>query len=194
MSDQEGERSVCSRESARTAWLIVSGFSEQWWRCLVCEWWNMWNWPDIQNRHWIWYRRHFTGVLFRLKDRPVLEKPFIKLISPGGRLECKGFFTTGIVHKNQSHKVNIYVATSPHVNNLLGGSEAIRMGLHEVVNGYDDVFGDIWLMKSAPVKIKLRQDAVPYSMTTSRCIPFPNWRRWRPSCNVFWRWEKQRNC
>lgn len=36
-----------------------------------------------------------------------------------------------------------------------------------------DVFGDIGLLKCDPVKIELKTDCEPYSLTTPRCIPFP---------------------
>lgn len=37
----------------------------------------------------------------------------------------------------------------------------------------DSVFGDIGLLNCKPVKIELRDDAQPYSITTPRRVPFP---------------------
>ncbi len=37
----------------------------------------------------------------------------------------------------------------------------------------DSVFGDFGLLDCEPIKIELRQDANPYSLSTSRRVPFP---------------------
>lgn len=66
--------------------------------------------------------------------------------------------------------------SGPFTTNLLGRKTAIKMGLVRRVNGlesYDDIFGDIGLLKCEPVKIELRPDAQPYSIATPQRIPFP---------------------
>uniref|UniRef100_A0A1A8F641 Gypsy retrotransposon integrase-like protein 1 n=1 Tax=Nothobranchius korthausae TaxID=1143690 RepID=A0A1A8F641_9TELE len=50
------------------------------------------------------------------------------------------------------------------------------MGLVRRVGGlesFNDVFGDIGLLNCPPVKIELRPDATPYSISTPRRVPFP---------------------
>ncbi len=113
----------------------------------------------------------------RLSIRPKLTKLSTNLMSPGGKLECNGCFTAATTYKNRCYDIDVYVAASPYANNLLGRNEATMMGLvkrlEEVIWGYEDVFGDIGLMDAEPVKIKLRRDAIPYSVVTPRRIPFP---------------------
>ncbi|CAL9705828.1 unnamed protein product [Knipowitschia caucasica] len=41
------------------------------------------------------------------------------------------------------------------------------------INIVEDVFGDIGLLKCDPVKIELKANAEPYSLTTPRRVPFP---------------------
>ncbi|XP_014679916.1 PREDICTED: uncharacterized protein K02A2.6-like [Priapulus caudatus] len=48
------------------------------------------------------------------------------------------------------------------------------MGLVKRVNEIDGtLFGDIGLLKCDPVKIQLKENAVPYSINTARRVPFP---------------------
>ena len=70
------------------------------------------------------------------------------------------------------------VIRGPYSHNLLGRSVAKRMGLVMRVNAVasdllEGVFGDIGLFKCDPVKIELKPDAEPYTLTTPRRIPFP---------------------
>lgn len=56
--------------------------------------------------------------------------------------------------------------------------QATSMGLVMRVDGMDtvilsDVFGDIGLLKCDPVKIELKADCEPYSLTMPCRIPFP---------------------
>ncbi|KAK7929206.1 hypothetical protein WMY93_005601 [Mugilogobius chulae] len=67
---------------------------------------------------------------------------------------------------------------SPYITSPGGGSVAKKMGLVRRVDSintekFDDVFGDIGLLKCDPVKIKLKDNAEPYSLTTPRRVPFP---------------------
>lgn len=96
--------------------------------------------------------------------------------SPGGELICKGKFMTDCVYKGVNYTFWIYVMEGPFTTNLLGRRTAIKMGLvHRVerLESNEDVFGDIGLLNCDPVKIVLRPDAQPYSITTPRRIPFP---------------------
>ncbi len=111
----------------------------------------------------------------KLPVQPVLQQQTANLISPGGRLDCRGRFTTEVTYKNKRHALRVYVAASQRASNLLGRNDAISMGLVQRLDhvGFEDVFGEIGLMKTTPVKVKRRSDASPYSITTPRRIPFP---------------------
>lgn len=83
---------------------------------------------------------------------------------------------TDCVYKGVNYTFWIYVMEGPFTTNLLGQKTAIKMGLvHRVerLESNEDVFGDIGLLNCDPVKIVLRPDAQPYSITTPRRIPFP---------------------
>lgn len=83
---------------------------------------------------------------------------------------------TDCVYKGVNYTFWIYVMEGPFTTNLLGRKTAIKMGLvHRVerLESNEDVFGDIGLLNCDPVKIVLRPDAQPYSITTPRRIPFP---------------------
>lgn len=65
-----------------------------------------------------------------------------------------------------------------YTSNLLGKSVAKGMGLVAWVNEInssltDDVLGKIGLLNCEPVKIELTEDAVPYSVSSPRRVPFP---------------------
>lgn len=112
----------------------------------------------------------------KLQQRPLLIKTKSTFTSPGEKLSCKGKFRTHCKRYGETFPFWIYVMSGPFTTNLLGRKTAIKMGLVRRVNGlesYDDIFGDIGLLKCEPVKIELRPDAQPYSIATPRRIPFP---------------------
>ena len=47
------------------------------------------------------------------------------------------------------------------------------IGLVKRIQQIDTLFGDLGLMKTEPVKIVLRENAVPYALSTPRRIAFP---------------------
>lgn len=111
-----------------------------------------------------------------LPQRPVLKDTKAVFTSPGGKLDCKGKFLAETEKRGVKHQFWIYVMRGPFTTNLLGRRIASEMGLIRRVDGiesYEDVFGDIGLLKCEPVKIELQPDATPYSLATPRRIPFP---------------------
>lgn len=45
---------------------------------------------------------------------------------------------------------------------------------HQIINEVEpDVYGELGKMKTTPVKIVLRDEAVPYSLLSPRCITIP---------------------
>ena len=63
--------------------------------------------------------------------------------------------------------------TNGKSNNLLARSAVEQLGLVKQVQEVDRSFGDLGLMKTKPVKIVLKEDAVPFNICVPRRIPFP---------------------
>lgn len=110
--------------------------------------------------------------------RLVAQRKTPHVTSPGGKVQCTGKFLATSYYKGQKYKFWITVITGLYAHNLLGGSVAKRMGLVKRVDSLntgllEDVFGDIGLLKCDPVKIDLKANAEPYSLTSPRRVPFP---------------------
>uniref|UniRef100_A0A669BGT0 Gypsy retrotransposon integrase-like protein 1 n=1 Tax=Oreochromis niloticus TaxID=8128 RepID=A0A669BGT0_ORENI len=114
----------------------------------------------------------------KLQQRPKLIQCKPTVYSPGGKVKCMGKFLATTVYKGQKYQYSITVIKGQYASNLLGKTVAKRMGLVARVNKIssdltEDVFGEIGLLNCEPVKIELTEDAVPYSVTTPRRVPFP---------------------
>ena len=115
-----------------------------------------------------------------LKTKPQLVQSRAVLDCPGGRLTNKGKFKTSTFYKGTEYCFNIHVVEGPAVNNLLSRGVSVAMGLiqrlHEVssmpseASVPDDTVG---LLKTTPVKIKLKDGAVPYTVNTARRVSVP---------------------
>lgn len=87
----------------------------------------------------------------------------VRLISPGGKLNVMGSFQSTVTDL----PVKVYVIDN-ETDNLLSRKTANSMGLVKRLNSVN--FGEV---KCTPVKIKLREGAVPYSVPVARRIPIP---------------------
>ncbi|XP_026016758.1 uncharacterized protein K02A2.6-like [Astatotilapia calliptera] len=117
-------------------------------------------------------------TLNKLQQRPKLIQCKPTVYSPGGKVKCMGKFLATTEYKGQKYQYWITVIKGQYASNLLGKTVAKRMGLVTRVNKIssdlkEDVFGEIGLLNCEPVKIELTEDAVPYSVTTPRRVPFP---------------------
>lgn len=64
--------------------------------------------------------------------------------------------------------------TGPHVNNLLGHDAASAMGLVKRLEELQPIsFAELGLVKIKPIKICLKENAVPYSVHTARRVSVP---------------------
>lgn len=119
------------------------------------------------------------AAFMRLPQRPRLVTATKgPITSPGGEVKSIGKFLATSEYKGEKYRFWITVIKGPYSHNLLGRSVATKMGLVMRVDGMDtvmlsQVFGDIGLLKCDPVKIELKADCEPYSLTTPRRIPFP---------------------
>ena len=111
----------------------------------------------------------------RLVPRPTLQPTNASLRSPGGKMTCKGQFTSTVQVRNDKFELKIFVIDS-ETDNLLGRTAASHMGLvQRVDNVLKSAFGepDDRPINCTPVKIILKEDAEPYSVATARQIPIP---------------------
>lgn len=114
-----------------------------------------------------------------LTPEKTLAPPDIPLDSPGGELLCLGRFNATVSHKGKDYPFTAYVVRGQRVNNLLSRGLSVRMNL---VRRVDEVksntchlkaYGEHGTLKTEPVKIELRDDAVPHAVHTARRVPFP---------------------
>lgn len=107
-----------------------------------------------------------------------LETPDIPLDSPGGELLCLDRFDATIKHKGRDYPFTAYVVRGHRVNNLLSRILAVRMNLVRRVDevqsnaSHLQAYGEHGTLKTEPVKIELRDDAVPYAVHTVHRVPF----------------------
>ena len=105
-------------------------------------------------------------VFKSIRPSPNLKSPNAVLQSPGGRLNCLGYFETEMHTKNGPGNIKLYVLEG-NTDCLLSRGAAVEFGF---VKRLDEVMGKILC---TPVKIHLEKDAVPYSQPTARRIPIP---------------------
>ncbi|KAK6493915.1 hypothetical protein HHUSO_G330 [Huso huso] len=111
---------------------------------------------------------------FGLKNTPQLQSTGVTLDSPGGKLKCVGQFLAKTKYKAREYQFKVYVISGSPVSNLLGRDVAATMGIVYQVNEiYSELFGNIGLLKTNPVKISLKEGAIPYSIPTARRISLP---------------------
>jgi len=89
----------------------------------------------------------------------------VTLHSPGGEVKMLGCFQTSI----RKLPTTIYVVQS-QVDNLLSREMSVQLNLVQRVDAATSTFSEV---KCKPIKIKLREGAVPYSVTTARRVPIP---------------------
>ena len=104
---------------------------------------------------------------------PQLSTPQARLTSPGGELECLGEFTAQVTIKAKQYSFKVVVLKGGMANNLLSKDAATQMGLVARLDEVSQKMKTTGLMKTSPVKIELRSDAMPCCLYTARNVPFP---------------------
>ena len=113
-----------------------------------------------------------------LKPKPSLKSTTVKLQSPGGPVQCIGHFVAKTQVRGNNYPFRVFVLKNCH-DCLLSRDAAARMGFVErrvdkVGQEEKNAFSDIGEpAKCDPIKIILREDAAPYSISIPRCIPIP---------------------
>ncbi|KAI7800957.1 hypothetical protein IRJ41_017925 [Triplophysa rosa] len=109
-----------------------------------------------------------------LKYKPQLKNANVKLESPGGTLHCRGQFRVITVYRDKQYNFEAFVMTGPHVYNLLGHDAASAMGLVKRLEELQPISSpELGLVKIKPIKICLKENAVPYSVHTARRVSVP---------------------
>lgn len=112
----------------------------------------------------------------KLKHRPQLRKQTRRLVSPGGTLDCIGHFIATIVRQGKKFRFKVNVLKGSHSSHLLSRNVAAATGL---IKGIGEVKStdikdphpeEVGKLNIKPIKITLKEDAVPYSVTTARCV------------------------
>ena len=109
-----------------------------------------------------------------LKYRPKLCKDYTPLKGVGNKISCLGVFTTSTIYKGRQYTFDVYVVPGAD-NNLLSRPASRMMELIELKIGEVDqsVFGECGMLKTDPVKIRLKEDVIPCHVNTPRSIPLP---------------------
>ena len=105
-------------------------------------------------------------------NKPQLTKSQVCLTSPGGELDCLGEFTTHTTWKGKQYSFRVAVIKGTMTKSLLSRDAAADMGLVARIDAVSNQAA-VGLMKTSPVRINLKQDAVPFCLFTARNVPFP---------------------
>ena len=117
------------------------------------------------------------AVFESIKPEQKLQHSKVTLRSAGTKLNCLGQFLARVDLSGKTYKVKMFVVEECS-DNLLSRDASSRMGLVRrttpIIADIDsEVFGTCGLINCKPVKIKLKTDAQPYSISAARRIPFP---------------------
>ena len=115
-----------------------------------------------------------SGASFdKLKDKPTLDNSDTeRLVSPGGEVSTLGQFMENVRYGDRQYKMRLFI-TNSQSNNLLARSAIEQLGLVKQLQEVDRSFDDLGLMKTKPVKIILKENAMPFNVCAPRRIPFP---------------------
>ena len=111
-----------------------------------------------------------------LQQRPKLSPVQKKLEGVGGQIKVVGMFECSTMIKGKEFVLPIYVVNGK--SNLLSRSAVVTMGfitknsIEELIIS-NSVFGQIGIMDTQPITIRIDADAVPYHVGAPRTVPFP---------------------
>ena len=108
----------------------------------------------------------------RISRQPKLTPVNSPLLSPGGKLNCRGKFTATVNFKGTDYTFSIYVVEGPQSSDTLARNVAHKPNL---ICRVDEicVFGSCALVKCNPMKITIKNDVKQYRLSTARRVPFP---------------------
>ena len=113
-----------------------------------------------------------------LKDRPPLKRATKALVTPAGKLDVLGVFSTEVLSLDNKKSVQMEAYVLPNTpkscGNLLSRKAATQLGLIQFVGSIEDstLYGfGAW--DTAPVSFTMKEGAVPYAVTAPRRVPIP---------------------
>ena len=107
----------------------------------------------------------------RISHQPKLTPVNSLLLSPGGKLNCRGKLVTTVKFKGTDYTFSILVVEGPQTIDLLARNVAHTLNLISCVDEIS-VFSSCGLVKCNPMKITLKNDVKPYCLSTARfCYP-----------------------
>ena len=111
----------------------------------------------------------------RLRPKPKLRKSEAILVSSGGNLPHLGNFIAQTSFNGEKPVSFRVFVLDKKCDCLLSRSAAVRLGLVQRIDDVSDLaFGEIGQpVQCDPIKIRLSEDATPYSISTARRIPLP---------------------
>ena len=118
----------------------------------------------------------------KIKQNHLKETSHVLSTAAGSKLKCYGMFRANMRYAGRQYKENVYVTDS--INNLLSRSMCQVMGIltvniaeckygDEEEIPENEIFGDIGMIKGEPVKIKLKENAVPFHINSARRVALP---------------------
>ncbi|KAI2646083.1 Retrovirus-related Pol polyprotein from transposon opus [Labeo rohita] len=109
-----------------------------------------------------------------LNMKPDLTSANTVLDCPGGKLRSAGRFETSTHYRGNKYCFTVFVITGQSVSNLLSREASAALGLvQRIDNVAHSPSASVGLLKTIPVRIKLKADAVPYAVTTARRVSVP---------------------
>ncbi|RXN04213.1 Retrovirus-related Pol poly from transposon [Labeo rohita] len=109
-----------------------------------------------------------------LNMKPDLTSANAVLDCPGGKLRSAGRFETSTHYRGNKYCFTVFVITGQYVSNLLSREASAALGLvQRIDNVAHSPSASVGLLKTIPVRIKLKADAVPYAVTTARRVSVP---------------------
>ena len=110
-----------------------------------------------------------------MPNRPHLKPSKVVLNSPGGQLSNLGQFVARTLYKGEKFHYLVQVVKGT-TTSLLGRGPCVRLGLIArilAVEAHSVPEPGIGTLKGDPVKIMLKGNAQPYSVSTARRVPIP---------------------
>lgn len=109
-----------------------------------------------------------------LRTKPDLNLINTVLDCPGGKVRSIGQFKTSTHYKGSKYCFTVYVITGLQVNNLLSKNVSAALGLVQRIDNIAHAPStSVGLLRTTPVKIKLKADAVPYAILAARIVSVP---------------------
>lgn len=88
-------------------------------------------------------------------------------------MRSSGRFETSTHHKGNKYCFTVFVIAGQSVNNLLSREVSAALGLVQRIDNVSLPSELVGLLKTTPVKIKLKADVAPYAITTARRVSVP---------------------